>query len=377
VLTKLDTLAQLSTKDSNPLQKQGKETIDTSVKEQQSKYQKRARAKTFTNAMLFGGLLDVPSKLHKAYWRTYHCNNLLLQNGNKISTEYCNQRWCAVCDRIRTAKAINGYKEPLSKLSDMTFATLTIPNVKGKHLKDSIELMQESFTRIRKNIAKTYGTKITGIRKLECTYNPDRDDYHPHYHLILEGNKTAQNLVSLWLKQYPKADIQGQDIRPADNQSLVELFKYFTKSVSKSKKTGKSKFYPRQMDVIYKACYRKRTLQPYGIAKVTEEIDEMALNSEELIFKESAVEIWGFEKDANDWISAVGETFSDYVPTEKDNKYIDKFNTKNNYEQPKEQEIRNENNRETTYEAKQGNTALWYEAIHNHQDSIRQLLPRK
>lgn len=372
MLTKLDTLAQLSTKDSKPPIIGGYIPIDAEKDTQQKKYQKKARAKATTNAVVFQ-LVDVKSPLTKSYWQSYHCNNIQLQEGSKITSKYCNQRWCLVCNRIRTAKVINGYSEPLSKIKEPQFVTLTIPNVPAKELKTALESMVKSFTKIRKNIAKTYGTKIIGIRKTECTYNPKRNDYHPHYHLIIEGKETAHNLVSLWLKQYPKADIKGQDIRPADKNSMLELAKYFTKVVNKDK------FYPKQMDIVFRAMKGKRTFQPLGIKKdVSEDIDE--IQSQEIDFKPNVVsEIWGYEKEVYDWVSASGETLTDYNPTEKDLEYFDKINNckEQRYEQPEEQKVSNENNRETAYEAKQGNTALWYEAIHNHQDSIRQLLPRK
>ena len=69
---------------------------------------KRAKAKFLTNGLSFP-LIDLNSPLKKSYWLTWHCTSVLLQEGQKITSRYCNNRWCIVCNRIRTAKLINGY----------------------------------------------------------------------------------------------------------------------------------------------------------------------------------------------------------------------------------------------------------------------------
>ena len=126
-------------------------------------------------------LIDLKSSLNKSYWQTFHCSKVILQEGKKITSRYCNQRWCLTCNRIRTAKMINGYSEPLSKFKEPQFVTLTIKNVKGVNLKASIELMNDSLKDIRKNLKKTYGKTLKGLRKYECTYNKKSNEFHPHF----------------------------------------------------------------------------------------------------------------------------------------------------------------------------------------------------
>jgi plasmid rolling circle replication initiator protein Rep len=334
-LYNLDTLAQLSTTTLKPPKTEGLSGLDKNKCNCQSKFQRKAKSKAISNAVVFQ-LVDVPnSPLTKSYWQTYHCNNVILQDGEKVSSRYCNQRWCIVCNRVRTAKMINGYSQPLSELSDPHFVTLTIPNVPGKKLKGAIEGMIESFTRIRKNIDKTYDKKIKGLRKTECTYNSFRDDYHPHFHLIVDGKDTANKLVDLWLNQYPKADIKAQDVRKANDDTMLELFKYFTKVVNKDK------FYPEPMDRIFRAMYKKRVFQPLGIKKeVSEDIEE--IQSQEIDFKPFQIESWIYEPESFDWVSADGETFTDYTPTDDELKYLDKITNHKNYTY---EEIQNKSNR--------------------------------
>lgn len=307
----LDTLAQLSTKTpqpnnskENPNQKLTKETL-----------QKRAKSKAFTFSYLFD-LIDLNSDLKKSYWQTFYCSNAILQQGKTLSSRYCNQRWCLTCNRIRTAKIINGYKKDIESFKDPQFVTLTIPNVKQKELRSSIELMNKSISKINNNLKRRHDVKLKGLRKYECTYNKKRNDYHPHFHLIIEGKKEAEILMKHWLKQYKNADIKGQDISLANENTMVELCKYFTKIVSKD-----NDYNPKALDTMFKAIKGKRTFQPMGIKRdVSEDVDE--IEKQEADFIEDDIEIYGWDKNNYDWISANGVMLSEYEPTKKDLEFI-------------------------------------------------------
>ena len=158
----LDTLAQLSTRLYNGL--------NDNALSQKVSLQKRARAKAFTSSYIYD-LIDLKSPLLKSYWDTTRCTSIVLQEGKKITSRYCKQRWCLVCNRIRTANMINGYREPLAELKEPQFVTLTVVNPKAKYLKSTIEDMNTSIKAIRKNLKKTYNIELKGLRKYECTYN--------------------------------------------------------------------------------------------------------------------------------------------------------------------------------------------------------------
>ncbi len=303
----LDTLAQLSTID--------KKSNNNSTCSDKLNLQKRARSKAFTLSYLFD-LIDQKSPLIKSYWTTYHCCNVIIQEGTKISSKYCNQRWCLTCNRIRTAKIINGYKDSIEQFKDSQFLTLTIPNVKGKHLKVSIEEMNKNIRDITKNVKKTYGIKVKALRKYECTYNKITNEYHPHFHFIIEGSKTANIIVDLWLKKYPLANRKAQDIREAEDNSIIELCKYFTKIIAKD-----NDYNPKALDIMFRASKNKRTFQPMGINKiVSEEVEE--IQSQEIDFKEPTIEIYAYEQEHYDWISASAEILSGYEPTKEDLKIL-------------------------------------------------------
>ena len=231
-------------------------------------YQKRAKRKAYTHSILFQ-LIDTKSELNKSYWQTYHCSNVLKQEGKKVTSRYCNQRWCFVCNSIRTANFINGYKSVLENFEEPMFVTLTAPTVKADDLKTELEKRYKAFTNIKDNLRKQ-GIKIKGLRKTECHYQPKTDTFHPHFHLIIEGEMEAYKVIDLWLKQVPNAKPQAQDVRVADSNAIIELCKYF------SKLTNGKNFYAKEMDIVFQAMKGKRVIQPFGIKKdVSEDVEEM------------------------------------------------------------------------------------------------------
>ena len=144
--------------------------------------------------------------------------------------------------------------------------------------------MQDTLGQIHAKLKKQYQRnkreKVMGLRKLECTYNPTRNDYHPHYHLIIKGKRNAEDFLNEWLSRVPKTSYKAQDLRPADNKSSKELFKYFTKVVTTVKdKKGEvkdRKIYADAMDVIFNDIKGKRTFQNFGFKApkvISEDLD--------------------------------------------------------------------------------------------------------
>jgi len=306
----LDTLAQLR-----------KVSNDKGCSASQISFQKRSRAKVLTDSLIFR-LVDQDSPMNKSYWQTYWCTRTILQDGITTKSRYCNQRFCLVCNRIRTARLINGYSEQLSGLENPYFVTLTTRNVQAVELRERINLMAKNFVKLKDRLRKQ-GIKLKGIRKIECTYNPKRDDYHPHYHLIVEGCRESFTVVSEWIKTDPTiATIQGQDIRYADQSAPTELFKYFTKMLSNS-----GTFYAKPMDVIFRAMKGKRVFQPFGgIKRCSEDVEVERENTVD--WKEPQTEIWTYEKAAeySDWYNSRGESFSEVRLTDETMQLIDRIN---------------------------------------------------
>lgn len=278
---------------------------------------KRAKSKYITDTLVLN-LVDLNSDLNKSYWNSYHCNISLLQKGKRITGKFCNNRWCGTCNRVRTAKLLIGYESVLNELSDRYFVTLTVPNVDGQLLETTINKMFAEFKRIQKTFHKRK-TPIIGIRKLECTYNCFKNNFHPHFHLIVSGKNVALEIVQEWLKRFPNNNKKGQDIRPADSKAVTELFKYFTKLVTGKEKDRK--IYIAPMDIIFRVMRGRRVFQSLGIKKrVTEDIEEIQSQNYDIPETDAT---WFWDKDAHDWvIPSTGETLTGYIPSDKDKELL-------------------------------------------------------
>lgn len=309
----LDTLAQLRNENLKPALSKG-------YSANQIFLQKRSRRKAITDPIILK-LVEVDSPLNKSYWQTYHCTKTILQDGNQLKTRYCNQRWCLVCNAIRTGKMINGYLPAIEAMTNPYFVTLTIRNVKAYKLKSAIESMQSNFVRCKDALRKQ-GIDLIGIRKVEVAFNEETREYHPHFHCVIDGCKESFKLVSEWLKRHPEqATIKGQDIRFADRNTSTELFKYFTKMLTKD-----GQFLAPEMDVAFRAMKGKRVFQPFGgIKKQSEDVE---LNDSTLIdWKPESTEIWIHEQAGKftDWYNSQGEALSEVELTDNTLELIKKI----------------------------------------------------
>ena len=146
---------------------------------------KRARAKFFTHSYIYK-LINLDTDMKKSYFQTVDCAGILTQKDATFTAQYCNQRWCTVCNRIRIAKFVNAYGTQLKELLDPYFITLTVPNCTKENLQATLLKMNKDFQKIV-DVLKKRGVKLHGIRKTEITYNHASDSYHPHFHLIVEN----------------------------------------------------------------------------------------------------------------------------------------------------------------------------------------------
>lgn len=111
-----------------------------------------------------------------------------------VASNPCKNRFCPICtyrkarkDGLMLSVLMKAIQE--EKNQEFLFLTLTTPNVKADVLKAEIDRFNHAFHKLfrRKQIKKS----IKGyVRKLELTYNKERDDYNPHFHVILSVNKS-------------------------------------------------------------------------------------------------------------------------------------------------------------------------------------------
>jgi hypothetical protein len=230
-----------------------------------------------------------------------------------------------------------GYIEPLRGLGDLYFTTLTIKNVKAENLAETIEKMLKNMSNIIRVLREKRKINISGIRKIEITYNAKMDTYHPHFH-ILHNENVGDIIIDEWVKRNPTAKkkvwdwkkkemVDIQTSKPVtkkdedDKKFLNEIFKYATKFVVKdSKDRNIMNVYVPALDNILRALHTKRSVQSFGEIrklKIAEEEGEQELLSQEIIDIEEEIYKewqWAFIDDIYDWLDNNGKRLTNYKP---------------------------------------------------------------
>jgi len=190
--------------------------------------------------------------------------------------------------------------------------------------------MNKQWYQIRDQHRKA-GIKLKGVRKLEVTYNPDRNDYHPHYHIVIEGTEDqAQNIIDAWLEKDNSRSPKAQSNDECTEGSLKELFKYFTKITSDN--SDQESITIPALNHIFETIRGKRVFQSFGITKKVELPDEAELTqaikekmdvarefkiwTDQLPVMESYAYIWNAKY--SNWIDykATGAALTEYRQTE-------------------------------------------------------------
>lgn len=279
--------------------------------------QKRARSKFITN-LVASPLSKLSSPLEKSYKLSERCSQEITETAGKLTSLYCGCRWCLVCARMRTARLLQGYMPAIEAMGDKYFVTLSRPSVVASELEGEIHYYIRTVQLIQRHLREKRKLEYSSLRKIECTYNEVKNTFHPHFHIIFDNFQAADLFLGEWLERMPTAQLdKGNQILPCDNKTALELFKYFTKVVSKTKSTAKLgtvatdyRIHLVALDTMFVAMRGVRTFQPCGVIKaVSEEIEaEQALES-----GRDEVNFWKWLN--HDWVNQDTErALSGYVP---------------------------------------------------------------
>lgn len=170
----------------------------------------------------------------------YSDNTLKLKTAN-----FCKVRLCPMCSWRRSLKTFGQVSKVMDYLDEHTeyeylFLTLTVKNVSGTDLDNTLKHMSKSFSKLIKR--KDFKNAYKGFfRSLEVTFNKKNNEYHPHYHLILAVDKSYFNdsrkylsqdkLTQLWKQSLQVEYTPIIDIRriKKDSNSVAEVSKYTVK----------------------------------------------------------------------------------------------------------------------------------------------------
>lgn len=212
------------------------------------------------------------------------CNTFLsfvadktLEKQKLYKANSCKNRFCPVCAWRRARKDALGLSLMMQYIKqqekkEFIFLTFTTPNVQNEQLEDEIKHYNKSFKKMVER--KKVKSVIKGyVRKLEITYNKKRDDYNPHFHVLIAVNKSyftdkryyisQQEWLDLWRDVTGISEItqvQVQKIRQNNNKELYEMAKY----------SGKDSDYlinQKVFDAFYKSLKGKQVLVYSGLFK--------------------------------------------------------------------------------------------------------------
>lgn len=189
----------------------------------------------------------------------------------------CKNRFCPICawrkarkDALALAVQMKYIKAEHKK--EFIFLTLTAPNVSADELESEIKTYNHSFQKLMqrkevKNVVKGY------VRKLEVTYNQERDDYHPHFHVLIAVDKSYFNNNKLYIKRDRWLELWQQ---VTDNPSITQVDVRKVKENSSKEVSEVAKYSAKDSDylvnekvfeVFYKALKGKRLIVYSGLFK--------------------------------------------------------------------------------------------------------------
>lgn len=175
----------------------------------------------------------------------------------QIRSIKCHSRWCIPCSRER-GRSIAATLGDIVGNKQVRFITLTL-RTHDEPLKESLDLLSKSFSRLRSSpLWKT--TQTGGAAFLEIKWNPDKERWHPHLHIIAEG------------KFIPKQDLSNAWTRASHGSFIVDvklvhsrdnLCSYITKYVTKAVSTSVYRDHERFVEAMT-AMEGKRTCTTFG-----------------------------------------------------------------------------------------------------------------
>lgn len=196
------------------------------------------------------------------------------------SANFCRVRVCPMCNWRRSLKLFSQVSAVADailaeKKARFIFVTLTIENVRGEVLRDTIDELNKAFTYITAKSrtfapAKKLKENLLGYMKAEeITYNADRDDFHPHIHAILEVRPSyfrgdayikQKDWTALWRSALgvdydPLVDVRN--IKGGTAKAVAEVAKYPVKMDSILTIADKDKA-AKALTHLYAAIFKRR-----------------------------------------------------------------------------------------------------------------------
>lgn len=123
-----------------------------------------------------------------------------LDNNLLILPVMCDSPFCPQCSRVKTARQLNRINFQLGQSMrrfDLRWMTLTIRNPKAGELRAGLEKLMRAWRLLRdERSGSSWHRYVNGyLWSLEITYNKKSDSWHPHIHILYDGDFFPQEAL--------------------------------------------------------------------------------------------------------------------------------------------------------------------------------------
>lgn len=150
----------------------------------------------------------------------------------RIHADYCHDRFCKPCASIRSRIVAGNLADKISNRKHRLI-TLTVRSAE-EPLHELLDLLYRSFARLRRT-ALWQGRIRGGACFLEIKYNAQLERWHPHLHIVAEGQYVPQQLLSQeWHRITRHSYIVDVRLIRDGDQAAHYVAKYASKPLSNS-----------------------------------------------------------------------------------------------------------------------------------------------
>jgi hypothetical protein len=182
----------------------------------------------------------------------------------------CNSIFCQDCSAKRSRPIVERILQQLDRKKRYWFLTITVENWRTL-TREQLSGLTEKFSKLRET--DEWKKHVTGgIYSVEATFNRQRGDWHPHFHVLIETDRRLPRswiyrLRVLWrrltgshvinLQPLYGRDKKGRKTRKINRRALCELVKYATKAADFSHDPGR-------VVEFFRAFQNVRRVQGFG-----------------------------------------------------------------------------------------------------------------
>jgi len=286
--------------------------------------EKKYKSKHIADALMEVAYMNEEWEWYKKYnYTKTKCLESFVTGDGKAFGHYCKKPWCPICLAIRKSIHIHQYYPIIKEWERPTFVTLTAQAQNHRDLSMWVDLLFDKLNRILEKLEmrryRSGSEKFRCLICIECCFNPEKNWYNPHFHIVTSNYPEGRELREEWLKAFPTklAHPVAQYIDPGRDKlkNLVEVIKYGAKILTDAETTNKGKrerlpyIYASALHEINKVFHGRKLIRKRGFKLIKNE-DEI----KELVIQD--LQSWSYDDFVRTWVNeTTGELLTaPYIP---------------------------------------------------------------